>query len=81
MPRIWQVALKFAPGSTASLPATTSPSTIADDFKLNTPLTVSFPLKLPSIKSIGSMKSLSKINELEHHHFPLVIEKLLQKDS
>jgi len=34
------------------------------------------------IETHDSPESLaSKINELEHHHFPLVIEKLLQKDS
>tara|TARA_B100001059_G_C17631720_1_gene474781 strand:+ start:137 stop:736 length:600 start_codon:yes stop_codon:yes gene_type:complete len=34
------------------------------------------------IETHDSPESLaSKINELEHHHFPLVIEKLLQKNS
>ena len=39
-------------------------------------------IKSPNQKQLDqSGKIVSKINELEHHHFPLVIEKLLQKDS
>ena len=47
-PFIMQLALKFAPGSTANLLTWTSPSTCADPLKLNISETVKVPLNLPS---------------------------------
>ena len=48
MPFIKHVALKFAPCSTANLPAVTSPSTLAVGFNDNVPETRSVPENLPS---------------------------------
>ena len=42
------VALKVAPGSTASFPISTSPSIYADDLKVNFPDSFNLPVKTPS---------------------------------